>query len=337
MGDKRLREKFYNADDQELRFTKEDRNEVFEKIHKLEKHNTKKKSIIFSSKKFTPLAASLVVAGLCIILFIPSILPRDIANQSNGNIDGNANTSKSVVQENEVSTTLLTVKDENNRIPINLLFTYSKDKNMMKILSIPRDTYAPILDNEKTTPYDKLSHAYVNGSGGIEDVRTTISNLFDLPIDYYAVMDVEAFSKMIDSVNGIDYDLQEDIRVRAISKVAFEFEKGTHRLNGEEVLALLMDATVGNELGEKDQLNLINAVINQTINVLPQTKLEQFATEIEGDFPIEQLLENPLELPSIQLVSLTDGMIGSMMNESYYIKFEKKFLNSVSEELTTFN
>ncbi|MBY0222615.1 LCP family protein [Sporosarcina aquimarina] len=337
MGDKRLKEKFYNADDQELRFTKEDRNEVFEKIHKLEKHNTKKKSIIFSSKKFTPLAASLVVAGLCIILFIPSILPRDIANQSNGNIDGNANTSKSVVQENEVSTTLLTVKDENNRIPINLLFTYSKDKNMMKILSIPRDTYAPILDNEKTTPYDKLSHAYVNGSGGIEDVRTTISNLFDLPIDYYAVMDVEAFSKMIDSVNGIDYDLQEDIRVRAISKVAFEFKKGTHRLNGEEVLALLMDATVGNELGEKDQLNLINAVINQTINVLPQTQLEQFATEIEGDFPIEQLLENPLELPSIQLVSLTDGMIGSMMNESYYIKFEKKFLNSVSEELTTFN
>ncbi|MEK4024856.1 LCP family protein [Sporosarcina sp. FSL W7-1283] len=337
MGDKRLREKFYNADDQELRFTKEDRNEVFEKIHKLEKHNTKKKSIIFSSKKFTPLAASLVVAGLCIILFIPSILPRDIANQSNGNIDGNANTSKSVVQENEVSTTLLTVKDENNRIPINLLFTYSKDKNMMKILSIPRDTYAPILDNEKTTPYDKLSHAYVNGSGGIEDVRTTISNLFDLPIDYYAVMDVEAFSKMIDSVNGIDYDLQEDIRVRAISKVAFEFKKGTHRLNGEEVLALLMDATVGNELGEKDQLNLINAVINQTINVLPQTQLEQFATEIEGDFPIEQLLENPLELPPIQLVSLTDGMIGSMMNESYYIKFEKKFLNSVLEELTTFN
>ncbi|WP_342535814.1 LCP family protein [Sporosarcina sp. FSL K6-3508] len=337
MGDKRLREKFYNADDPELRFTKEDRNEVFEKIHKLEKHNTKKKSIIFSSKKFAPHAASLVVAGLCIILFIPSILPKDIANQSNGNIDGNANASKSVVQENEVSTTLLTVKDENNRIPINLLFTYSKDKNMMKILSIPRDTYAPILDNEKTTPYDKLSHAYVNGSGGIEDVRTTISNLFDLPIDYYAVMDVEAFSKMIDSVNGIDYDLQEDIRVRAISKVAFEFKKGTHRLNGEEVLALLMDATVGNELGEKDQLNLINAVINQTINVLPQTQLEQFATEIEGDFPIEQLLENPLELPSIQLVSLTDGMIGSMMNESYYIKFEKKFLNSVSEELTTFN
>ena len=95
-----------------------------------------------------------------------------------------------------------------------------------------------------------MSHAYVNGSGGAEDVRTTVSNLFDLPIDYYAVIDLETLSTMIDSVNGIEYDLQEDIRVRAISTVAFEFKKGTHRLDGEEVVALLMDATVGNSLGE---------------------------------------------------------------------------------------
>ncbi len=54
---------------------------------------------------------------------------------------------------------------------------------------------------------------------------------------------------MIDSVNGIDYDLQEDIRVRAIFRVAFEFKKGKNRLNGEEVVSLMMDATVWKKLG----------------------------------------------------------------------------------------
>ena len=89
---------------------------------------------------------------------------------------------------------------------------------MMKVVSIPRDTYAPISDKDDgTTSYDKLLFAYVNGSGGAENVRTTVSNLFDLPIDYYAVIDLETISTMIDSVNGIEYDLQEDIRVRAIS------------------------------------------------------------------------------------------------------------------------
>ena len=83
MKDKRLRDKFYNTSDQELRFTKEDRNEVFEQIHKLEKNNTQKKSLISSSKKFAPLTASLLVVGLCIFLFIPSILPENFNNEYN--------------------------------------------------------------------------------------------------------------------------------------------------------------------------------------------------------------------------------------------------------------
>lgn len=336
MKDKRLRDKLYNAADQDLRFTKEDRREVFEKIRKLDTNITKKKSFVSSSKKFAPLTASLLVVGLCLFLFIPSILPGEIASKGSGSIDGNENANESVVQENKVITTLFTVKDENNRIPINLLLTYSKDKNKMKVLSIPRDTYTPIGGTESTTPYTKLSHAYVNGSGGAEDVRTTISNLFDVPIEYHAVIDLETLTRMVDSVNGIEYDLQEDIWVRALSTVAFEFNKGTHRLNGEEVAALLMDATVGKSLDEKDQLNLVTAVVNQTIDVLPQTQLEQFAAEIEGDFPMDQLVLSEKERPSIQVIALFDGMINSKRGEAAYIEFEKDFLNSVSEEMTTF-
>ena len=131
--------------------------------------------------------------------------------------------------------------------------------------------------------------------------------------------------------------MQEDIQVRAISQVAFEFKKGMNRLNGEEVAALITDATVGRNLNEEDQLNLITAVVNETINVLPQKELKQFTTKIEGNFPIEKLLENKMELPSIQSVSLIDGMIDTKIDDAYYIKFEKDFLQSVSEELTTFN
>lgn len=324
MKDKRKRHKAFKTYDQELTFTKEDRNQVFERIENLEKSNPKKKSL--ASKKFAPITASLLVMGLCMLLFIPSILSGDFNNEDR----------ESLASEAEFFTTLVTVKDDNERLPINLLLTYNKDKKMMKILSIPRDTYAPILDNERTIQYDKLSHAYVNGSGGAQDVRTAVSNLFDLTIDYYAVIDLETLSTLVDSVNGIVYDLQEDIRVRAISTVAFEFKKGTHRLSGEEVVALLMDATTGRNTGEEDQLNLIKAVINQALKVLPQSQLKQLTTNIEGNIPNEQLLEN-MEMPSIQMVSLKEGMIGSRIDEVYYIKFEKDFLNSISEELTTFN
>ena len=332
MKDKNLKDTFNNMSNQELTFTKEDRDQVFEQLNKMENNDPHNKSLVSISKQFSILAASVLVAGLCVFLFMPSILPGNFNHENN-----ESNTSVLVSQEEKYFTALLTVKDENNRIPVNLLLAYSKEKNMIKVLSIPRDTYAPVSDKDKTASYDKLSHAYVNASGKAEEVRTTVSNLFDLTIDYYAVIDLETFSALVDSVNGIEYDLQEDIKVRAISQVSFDFKKGTHRLNGEEVAALMMDAAVGKSLDEEDQLNLLNAVISQTTNTLPLEQLKQFTTNIEGNIPIDQLFQSKMKLPQIQTVSLADGMKDTMIDESYYIEFDKGYLNSVSEELTTFN
>lgn len=51
---------------------------------------------------------------------------------------------KPVAEEAGFLTTLITVKSKEmeNRIYLNLLLTYSKDKKMLKVLSIPYNTYA---------------------------------------------------------------------------------------------------------------------------------------------------------------------------------------------------
>ncbi len=335
MKDRSLKDTFSQMSNQELTFSKEDRDEVFEQLYKMEKNNIQKKSLVSISKKFAPLTVSLLAVGLCLFFFMPMILQENIINKNN-----ETDSIGVVAQEDEYFTTLITVKakDMDNRIYLNLVLTYSKDKKMMKVLSIPSDTYAPILDkNDGTTSYDKLLFAYAYGTGGAENVRTTVSKLLDLTIDYYAVMDLENFSTVIDSVNGIDYDLQENIRVRAINQVAFEFKKGTNHLNGEEVVALLMDATAGKSLAEDDLLNLISTVMNKTKNELPQTQLKELTTKIEGNVPFEQLFENKMELPLIQVVSLIEGMMDTQIDGAYFIKFENDFLNSVSEELTRYN
>lgn len=341
MEDKRLRDKLYNMSEQELRFTKEDRNEVFEQIHKLEKNNnTQKKSLVSSSKKFAPLTVSLLVVGLCIFLFMPSILSGSFNEKSNTNI-----ASEPIVKEAEFLTTLITVKSKemDNRIYLNLLLTYNKDKKMMKVVSLPNDTYVQVADNNEGTPlYDKLLFAY--SFGGAENVRTAVSKLLNFPIDYYAVIDLETISTLIDSVNGIDYDLPEDIRVRAISQVAFDFKKGTNHLNGEQIVSLMMAATVGEgiSLDEEDLLNLMNAVLNKTENKIPPTQSKELFTQIEANISLDSLLENQININSIKSVSLSDGMISDaiIINSSegkHIYRFEQDFLNSVSEELTTFD
>ena len=347
MDDKRLRERFSNMSNQELQFTKEDRHKVFEQIRKIEEEpHTQKKSLV-SSKKLVPITVSLLVVGLCLFLFLPSILPGNFNKESTTsdfNKESNiAVASDPVMEEAEISTTLITVKSKEmtNRIYLNLLLTYNKDKKLMKVVSPSHFTYAPVAENDDgTTLYDKLLFAY--NFGGAENVRTTVSKLFDLPIDNYAVIDLETFSTLIDSVNGIDYDLQEDIQVRAITQAAFDFEKGTHRLNGEEVVALMMFTSELDGLGEEHLVNLMNAVMNKVENEIPPTQLKELFTKIEANVSLDSLLENQIEINSIKSISLKDGMIADLIPLSsttgkFFYKFEKDFLNAVSQELTTFN
>ncbi len=73
MDDKRLRDKINNTADQELKFTKEDRNEVFEQIHKLEmKNKTQKKSLVSSSKKIRAID-SFFISGWLVYIFVYAI------------------------------------------------------------------------------------------------------------------------------------------------------------------------------------------------------------------------------------------------------------------------
>jgi len=347
MEDKRLKDAFSNTSDRELQFTKEDRHRVFERIRKInEEPHTQRKSLI-SIKKLVPVTVSLLAIGLCLFLFLPSILSGNFNEESNSSdfnkVSRTTVTSDTVVAEEKISTTLITVKSKemDNQIYLNLLLTYNKDQKMMKVVTLPAETYAPVsTNNDGTVLYEKLLFAYQ--FGGAENVRTTVSKIFDLPIDYYAVIDLETFSMLIDSVNGIDYDLQEDIRVRAITQVAFDFEKGTHRLNGEEVVALMMSTSELDKLGEEHLVDLMNAVMNKVENEIPPAQLKELFTKIEANVSLDSLLENQIEINSIKSISLKDGMIADFIPLSsttgkFFYKFEKDFLNSISQELTTFN
>ncbi|GGA60297.1 LCP family protein [Ornithinibacillus halotolerans] len=317
------------VDREELTFTEEDRQKVFQQL-KQKNHSAERKSLISISKRLTYVTASLFVVGLCFLLFLPSILSENILN------DGTRTNPASVVGQSEnTHTGLLSIKNESNRIPINLLFSYSEDKNEMKVISIPRDTYVPIITSDGTTMYDKLAHAYVYGSDGAGSVKNSVSELFDLPIDYYAVMHLETFSTMVHSVDGIEFDLEEDVRIRAITQDVFDLPKGPNQLSGEEVVALILDATNGSSIGSETIEILLNHLFNKLFTEIPQEQLEDAFAEIEGNIP-KQLLDELPELPQTQLVSLTDGMIPVMKNELYYIEFDKDFLDSALDEFTTF-
>ena len=342
MEDKRFRETFHQSSEQQLTFTKEDRNEVFEQIRKIEYNYPTEKKLHISSKKYVPVTVSLLIVGLCLFLFLPSLLTENVNDETihshlieHPNIDV---VSAPAVEDVGFETTLITVKSKEaeNLIYLNLLVSTSRDQKKVNLISIPKDTYAPVSKNEDgSMMYDKLLFAY--RFGGAENVKATVSKLLDLPIDHYAVIELETISALIESINGIEYDLQEDILIRAITQVAFEFEKGTHRFTGEEVVALLMSTSELDKLDESHLLKLLDSVLKKVEHEMSPNQLKQWLAQVEANFPVEQLSAHEINSFAKHHVSLIDGMTYTMIDERFYIQYEKDYLNAVSEKLTSFN
>lgn len=347
MDEERLKDVFSNTADSELQFTKEDRQQVFEQIRKLEKEPlTQKKSRIFV-KKYIPVTVSLLAIALCLFLFMPSLFLGGVTKElSSIDLHKESNTndvSTSVAEEADIVTTLITVKSKemDNRVYVNLLLTYNKEKKLLKVVSPSHFTYAPVADSEKEPIYDQLMFAY--HFGGAENVRATVSKLFDVPIDYYAVIDLETFSTLIDVVNGIEYDLQKAMRVRGVTHVAFDFEQGTQRLSGEEVVALMMATTEKHKLDDNDLLQIMNSVVTQLESEISSAQFKKLFAQIEANVSFDELVDSQknININSVKSISLHDGMMEaheeiSKTEGKFYYKFENEFLEAVSKELMTF-
>lgn len=339
MEDKKLRETFQHSPGQQLTFTKEDRQEVFEQIRKLDyKYPTQKKAP-FSVKKYVPVTVAVLMIGVCLFLFLPSLLT--------GNINEQTIQSSAVEQPNspivsgavaEFETALITVKSKemDNLIYLNLLVHYNEHQKKVNLISIPKDTYAPVSKNEDgSTLYDKLLFAY--RFGGAENVKATVSKLLDLPIDHYAIIDLETISALIESINGVQYNLDEALHIHAMTQVGFELEKGVHRLSGEELIALLMATSELDKLDESNLVELLGVVLKKAESELSEVQLQQWLAQVEADFPVNELSVQEMNQYAIKNVSLINGMHYTMINEGFYIQYEQDFLNGIVEKLTSFD
>ncbi len=83
----------------------------------------------------------------------------------------------------------------------------SIDKNTKKVslLSIPRDSKVDIPGHGM----DKINAAY--GDGGINLTVTTIENFLNIHIDYYVVIDFEEFKSIVDTLGGINVNVEPQI------------------------------------------------------------------------------------------------------------------------------
>lgn len=81
------------------------------------------------------------------------------------------------------------------------------------MLSVPRDLYVAIPGqySTKINAAHALGTTAENPAGGIALLRETIQQTLDIPIHYYARVDFDGFIKAVDTVGGIDVELDQRV------------------------------------------------------------------------------------------------------------------------------
>ena len=118
-----------------------------------------------------------------------------------------------------------------------LLVTFNPNTLNATMLSIPRDSYVPIMCF-KDQKENKITHAAWYGASCMID---TIENFTGITIDYYAKINFKALVSLVDALGGVEVDVEysfcEQNSNREWGKNTVYVEKGYQTLNGEQALA----------------------------------------------------------------------------------------------------
>lgn len=161
---------------------------------------------------------------------------------------------------------------DNTRTDALILATLNVEDKTIKMVSIPRDTYTYIPEEDD---YNRINHAHV--VGGPTATIEAVEELLDVPVDYYVRMNFYAFVDVVDAINGIQYDVPYDFKVKDSSDVHYtEVEKGLQTLNGQEALALVRTRKVDSDIerGLRQQ-EVLQAIAKKAMSINSITKYDE--------------------------------------------------------------
>jgi len=157
-----------------------------------------------------------------------------------------------------------------------ILISVDPSSRTAGILSIPRDTWVnvPGMGNNKINTAYRWGEVYKLPGGGPGLAMQTVEELIEVPVDYYALIDFNAFVRFIDEMGGLDMHIREEIVVDPIGPGNTRtLEPGVQALDGATALAYARQRHTANDDFDRSerQQEVIMAIRDQVLqfNMLP--------------------------------------------------------------------
>jgi polyisoprenyl-teichoic acid--peptidoglycan teichoic acid transferase len=214
--------------------------------------------------------------------------------------------------------------DTPSRTDSMMLFTIDPVNKTAGMLSVPRDLWVQIPGFD----FAKINQAYYLGAanklpgGGPALAVKTVEQVLNVPIQYYAQIDFDAFAKMIDELGGIDVYVHETMRVSLVGKAgSFELKPGVQTLDGPTLLAYVRNRyTDGNDFARSQRQQEVIMTIRDEIlqlNMLPTliakapALYQELASGIHTNLNLDQIIRLAVLAESLDRARIHQVVIDS--------------------------
>ncbi|SES88723.1 transcriptional attenuator, LytR family [Oceanobacillus limi] len=219
-----------------------------------------------------------------------------------------------------------------------LLATFNKKQNTAKLLSIPRDTYVYVPEAGYST---KINHAHF--LGGAKATIETVEEFLNVPIDYYVSVNFDAFIEVVDSLNGIYYDVPFEFNEMDSNdnKDAIHLSPGYQLLTGEETLALARSRKYDNDIERgKRQQEIVKRIAEKAASPSSAFKLGDVLESVGGNLKTNLKFDDLKSFLtygtnknfSIETINL-DGKGGRMNDGLWYFQVNEESQAKIEREL----
>lgn len=166
-------------------------------------------------------------------------IPKYNRNESKQEDDINQNIAVFGVDKDEMRTDVIFVVNLNTQT------------NAIKVIAVPRDTKVAWtqFQQDKMEELDKGYHEYskiteMSAYGGIDNLRyftvNTLEDIMGLRIDHYAVINIDAFRKVVDAIGGVEVDVPRRMTYNDhYQGLHIDLQPGLQVLNGEQAEGLV--------------------------------------------------------------------------------------------------
>jgi LCP family protein required for cell wall assembly len=131
-------------------------------------------------------------------------------------------------------------KQEESRTDLIMLVNVKPESNNITVISIPRDTrvFAAGIGETKINHFHILGEIKGGNHAGTLNSLKAVSDLMQCPIHYYVKINFTGFKKFMDSIGGIDIELEKPVQLTFAEVL---LPAGEQHLDGELALKLVRE------------------------------------------------------------------------------------------------